>query len=161
MVIGIISDTHDQLDCIDRILAHFARRGVRHILHGGDFIAPFSVKRLSRAGCPVTAVFGNNDGEVLGIRKAFKGIGEIHGRVARVELGGRRIGLMHEPDFLEETAASGAFDVLVYGHSHEAEVRRVGATLIINPGAGGGVPDGEPTCCILDLATLEASIEHI
>jgi putative phosphoesterase len=161
VIIGIVSDTHDQLDCIDRILDHFARHEVDHILHGGDFVAPFSVKRLKRAGCPITAVFGNNDGERLGLRKAFKDMGEVHERMVKLELAGRRIALMHEPDFVEELAASGAFDVIVYGHTHGAEVRRVNETLVINPGGGGGVPDGNPTCCVLDLATLKATIDPI
>jgi hypothetical protein len=161
MILGILSDTHDQLESIDRILAHFEERSVEHILHAGDFIAPFSVKRLGRAGCPVTAVYGNNDGEVFGIKKAFEGIGEVHERMVRLKMGDRRIAMMHEPDFVEEIAASGAFDAVIYGHSHDAEVRCVGETLVINPGSGGGVPDGEPCCCVLDLKSMEATLETV
>ncbi len=161
MVVGILSDTHDQLDRIDAILDWFKKKRVEHILHAGDFIAPFSVKRLKNGGCPVTAVYGNNDGERAGIAKAFGDWGQVHERVAKLELGKRRILMMHEPDLLEEAAESGRWDVVIYGHSHGPEIRRVGECLIINPGGGGGVPDGDSTCILLDLSTMEAKIKAL
>ena len=46
MLIGVISDTHDRLPMIDAALALFARNRVEAIIHSGDFVAPFAVKRL-------------------------------------------------------------------------------------------------------------------
>lgn len=159
MLVGILSDTHDQLSMIDAAVDHFRRKGVEHVIHAGDFIAPFSVKRLKPLGCPVTAVFGNNDGEKDGIRRAFGDWGTVRERVARLTLADRRIMVMHEGDFVEEAAASGLCDVVIYGHSHEAEIREVGRCIVINPGACGGVPDCDPTCVLLDLDTMKAKMK--
>jgi hypothetical protein len=161
MLIGILSDTHDQLPQIDAAVAYFRKKGVEHLIHAGDFIAPFSVKRLKAVGCPVTAVYGNNDGERFGIRKAFGDWGEVHERVVKLELGGRRIVVVHEGDLVEELAASGLHDVVIYGHSHGGEIRGVGETLIINPGPGGGVPDGGAQCVLLDLAKMDAKVKGL
>jgi putative phosphoesterase len=161
MLIGVISDTHDQLGALDKAIAYLRKKQVEHVLHAGDFIAPFSVKKLADLRCPVTAVYGNNDGERNGIRSAFAEWGTVHARVARIELGERRILMVHEPDFVEEAAASGLYDVVIHGHTHEVGTREAGGALIINPGSTGGVPDVPPTCVILDLEKLKAKVHQL
>jgi putative phosphoesterase len=79
MKIGIMSDSHDNLKMVDMAVKIFLERGVQHVFHAGDIIAPFvvdSLKKLGR-GVPVTAVFGNNDGEKLFLIKRFEEIGSI------------------------------------------------------------------------------------
>jgi putative phosphoesterase len=58
--IGVISDTHDNLDSIKRAVAYFAEN-VEIIVHAGDVIAPFSAKIFKEADIPVYGVLGNND----------------------------------------------------------------------------------------------------
>lgn len=161
MVLGIISDTHDQLANIDKAVAYLRKKQVEHVLHAGDFVAPFAVKRLAALKCPVTAVYGNNDGERTGIRNALGEWGTVASRVVRLELAGRRILMMHEPDLVEESAASGLHDVVVFGHTHEASVEETGGCLVINPGSAGGVPDVPPTCVVLDLEKMKARIHDL
>ena len=66
----------------------------------------------------------------------------------------------HDPQF-GRYADSGA-DVVLYGHTHLPVVRRVGGTLIVNPGSVGEsrLEDGEPglSCAVLDPERLEATI---
>ena len=70
MLIGIFSDTHDQLIAIDRALEVFRQRKVDFVIHGGDLISPFAAKRL-KAGVtvPLYIIYGNNDGERDGLKK--------------------------------------------------------------------------------------------
>ncbi|MFC6438221.1 metallophosphoesterase family protein [Novosphingobium resinovorum] len=53
-------------------------------------------------------------------------------------------------------------DVLIYGHTHVPVVRRLGGTLVINPGSvGEGRPEPRGfvrSCAVLDTATGEARI---
>jgi len=67
---------------------------------------------------------------------------------------------MHEPACLEALAAGGKVDVIIYGHTHEIDVR-TGRTLVINPGEGGGWLSGRATAAILDLATMKVEVEEI
>jgi putative phosphoesterase len=100
------------------------------ILHAGDLTAPSVLATLERLG-RVEAVRGNMDAlpvkEVLPKR-----------RIA--EIGGARIGLIHDPGpALGRTRRlAQAFpdcDAVVYGHTHVPEIRRLGDRLILNPGS--------------------------
>ncbi len=105
----------------------------------------------------MVGVFGNNDGERFGLRAQFEPIGIIHRGPHVVERDGRRILLMHEPDELDPLAASGAYDVIVYGHTHAVDVRS-GPSLIVNPGEAGGWTTDRATVAVLDLGTMEAEV---
>jgi len=101
MLVGIMSDSHDNVPNIRKALDVLERRGVEAIVHAGDFVAPFAVKALAQFNGTIIAVFGNNDGEKFFLRKKFSPFGNIHERKWEGELGGRRILLIHEPDLLE------------------------------------------------------------
>ena len=60
----------------------------------------------------------------------------------------------------EPIAKSGEYDVVIYGHTHEIDVRKEG-TLIVNPGETGGWTTGRSTVAIVDLDSLEAEIREI
>ena len=153
MLIGIMSDTHDSLQAIANALDALRHRGVEHILHAGDFIAPFAVKALGGLSVPVTGVFGNNDGERAGLSMAFQSIGELSSGPVAVQLAGRRIALMHEPRLVRQLARSGEFDLCVFGHTHELAIETDGA-LMVNPGEVCAYVSGRATLVVLDLATM-------
>jgi putative phosphoesterase len=67
-----------------------------------------------------------------------------------LELGGKKVLLMHEPDNLDLLAASGRFDAIVYGHTHEADIR-TGKTIVVNPGEACGWLKGRRTIAVWDL----------
>ena len=157
MKIGILADSHDNVPRIRDAVELFKRQGVEHVLHAGDFVAPFAVEPLRQLTCPVTAVFGNNDGERLGLAARFRGIGEVHPNLANVVLAGRRIAVVHYPELALPLAESGALDVVVYGHTHEVDERR-GRSLLLNPGEVGGWLRGRSTVALLNLASLDVEI---
>lgn len=158
-LIGLIADTHDNKKAVLAAVEVFNRRGVSHVLHAGDYIAPFNAKWMADLGAPLTGVFGNNDGEKFGLRAQFdqQEVGPIHRAPYVAEVGGQKILMLHEPDEVDALAASGAYDVVFYGHTHEVDVRP-GDTLIVNPGEAGGWVTGRSTVGILDLATMEVEI---
>ncbi len=160
MWVGVMADTHDHMDRLRQALALFRQRGVDLVLHAGDIVAPFMSEPFREAGLRVVAVFGNNDGERLYLRERFSRVGEIHVGPYELELAGRRVLLMHEPYALEALVVSGRYDVIVYGHTHRAELRS-GSPLVINPGEACGWLTGQATCVVLDLRTLQAELVHL
>jgi putative phosphoesterase len=80
---------------------------------------------------PVTAVYGNTDD-----RFAMKLPGSID-----IVIDGLRIHVSHGHELGRPTPAQLAeaydADVIVYGHTHIQMIERVGAKLVINPGAAG------------------------
>ena len=159
-LIGIISDTHDNRGAIEKAVELFNRRNVSRVFHAGDFVAPFTVIDFSKLTCEMTMVFGNNDGERIGLHQSFSKLGTIGVGPVTVEHGGKRFILMHEPSCLDELDAGNRADVIIYGHTHDVDVRK-GQTVIINPGEGGGWLRGRATVALLDLTTMNVTIEEI
>jgi putative phosphoesterase len=156
MFVGVISDTHDDMDRLRAAVDFFNAKGMGHVLHAGDLISPFTFEVLCGLKSPLSAVFGNNDGDRLLLRE--KSGGTVHVQPLMVELGGRRIVVVHEPSSVEALAKSGEFDVVIYGHTHTPEARTVGKTLVINPGKAARLHKGESTLAVLNTEKLEAQI---
>ncbi|MBM4038948.1 MAG: metallophosphoesterase [Planctomycetes bacterium] len=156
VLIGVISDSHDNVPKLRATVEVFRKRGVQHIVHAGDYVAPFSVKVLVGCGIPFTGVFGNNDGERAGIGRLTK---EIHSEPYQVGLGGRRITLVHHLTKLPPEERTNA-DVIVFGHTHVPHVEQ-GPPLLVNPGECCGWVEGKCTVALLDTEALRATILEV
>ncbi|MCG8461001.1 MAG: metallophosphoesterase [Holophagales bacterium] len=158
MKLGVLADSHDNVPMVEAAVRRFTELGVELVIHAGDFVAPFAVAPLEALSCPVVAVFGNNDGERVGLANRFAaGIGEVHPILAEVEAGGRRIAAMHYPEMADAIAPGGTFDLVIYGHTHVVEIRP-GRSLVLNPGEAGGWLTGLATAAVVDLTSLDVEI---
>lgn len=118
--IGIISDTHNLL----RKEVLEALQGCELILHAGDISRQEILDQLERIA-PVRVVRGNNDrdwAEHIPMLLDF----DIHGL---------RICMTHKKKDLPQNCAE--YDLVVCGHTHRYEEKKVGATLYLNPGSCG------------------------
>ena len=162
MLIGVMSDTHDNIAQTKKAVARFNREGVERVLHAGDFVSPFMVDILKDLSAPLTGVFGNNDGDrpLLEQKSAALPNLTIAGNFARIEAGGLKIGLLHGNDrvLVEVLAGCGSLDLLVYGHTHTAEVRKKGSLLVVNPGEVYGHLTGKSTIALVNTAARSAEI---
>ncbi len=150
MKISIISDSHDNIDNLKKAIEISNNEKCEYLIHLGDIVSPFSAKILKEFNGLVKAVFGNNDGEVLGLKQIFNTFGgEIENSPCKFELGGKKFVIMHEPYFLEELAESQEFDYIFYGHLHKTDYKNIKRTYILNPGELGGWID-KPTFYILE-----------
>ncbi len=157
-MIGILSDSHDNLNSVRQVVRLFREMNCDLVLHAGDIIAPFTAQELRGCGCPVKAVFGNCDGEKEGLRKTFEGWGAIEEPPWRLEHGGLRLTLTHRDAGLNRLLRLSPGDVLIFGHTHQALVERRGGTLLVNPGEAGGWLRGKSTVALLNPATLAVDI---
>jgi len=155
MKIGILADSHDNIPAVAKAVSAFNDADVSLVVHAGDMVAPFVSIPLKNLRVEFTAVFGNNDGERIGLHNTFKG--RIHRPPHAFTFGGKNILLMHEPDNLDLLAETGHYHAIIYGHTHIPNVRK-GRTLVINPGECGGWLKGQRTVAIWDLATGDAQI---
>jgi len=157
-MIGVMADSHDNMTQIRKAVALFKDAGCDLVLHAGDVVAPFAVRELAALGCPVKAVFGNCDGEKQGLEMALEKFGEVRDAPLLFSHGGRRILLVHYHFSIATYASSGKTDIIIYGHTHKADIRREGTTLLLNPGEAGGWLTGKSTAALLDPEKLEAHI---
>jgi putative phosphoesterase len=127
----VVSDTHVSTAAALPTALFELAGAVDHVIHAGDHSSADVVAVLATFA-PVTAVHGNVEQAEVVERLPLQ---------ATVELGGVRIGVVHDAG-----ARAGRHErlerrfpgcgVVVYGHSHEPEVARSAAgTLVINPGS--------------------------
>jgi len=159
-MIGIISDSHDNMPKIESAVELFNSEGVELVLHGGDFISPLTADPFARLNAPFIGVFGNNDGERLYLTKKFEDIGKIYPDYHEFSFGERRGVLMHEPKFIDALVASGMYDLIVYGHTHKVDIRE-GKIVVVNPGECCGWMTGRATVVILDADTMQPRVIDI
>jgi len=121
--IGLISDTHGLL----RAEALDALRGYQHIIHAGDIGNAEILERLA-ALAPLTVVRGNNDTQPWA-----KHITDT----ALLEIGGKRLYVLHDVKQLAIAPAEQTIDVVIAGHSHRPVIKQHDGWLFVNPGSAG------------------------
>ncbi|WP_247730454.1 metallophosphoesterase [Halovivax limisalsi] len=165
MHVGIISDTHDDVEAAQRARTVFEHDGVEVVIHCGDYVAPPTLSAFE--GVEVHGVLGNNDGEIGGLHAAFDALGEgseLHGRFAELTFDGVSFAVLHGESTAEvdAIAASETYDVVCYGHHHEREHREVGRTVVLNPGAHyGRVPPDHRTVAVVDTETEAVGFREV
>ena len=162
MLIGAISDTHDNLPQVEKAVKYLNDQKVGLVLHAGDYVAGFVIPKFKQLNCKLIGVFGNNDGDHELLKKRFSETTNctIHERFAQVEVEGYRIALLHgtETELLDAIINSGYFDAVIHGHSHSKSIEKKGKTLAINPGEVCGYLTGKCTVALLDTVKREAKI---
>lgn len=136
MRIGVVSDTHGQRLFARAAADALAELDVARIIHCGDIGAAEIVPVF--ANWPTSYVLGNVDHDEQTVRGAILALGQdFLGRFAEVEWDGVRIAFLHGDDSrrLNETIASGEFQLVCHGHTHVWRQERLGETLVLNPGA--------------------------
>jgi uncharacterized protein len=163
MKIGLISDTHDNVENIKKAIKEFGDRCVELVLHSGDFVSPIAVE--SFAGFKLVGVLGNNDIDVSGLTQAFKNInGELIDEILDTTYDGLRFAMYHGTNYTkrESLAKSEKFDVFIYGHTHRKIIKNSGRTLIVNPGTAKGWFFGHyATAAVLDTSTRNVEVFDI
>ena len=162
MLIGLVSDSHDNLPLVEKSVQILNEQKVGLVLHAGDYVAPFVIARFKKLNCRFIGVFGNNDGDHELLKKRFDDTTncEVHDRFTQVVVDGYRIALLHgdELELLDAIIDSGYFNAVIHGHSHNRGVERKGKTLVINPGELCGYLTGKPSIAILDTSKDEARL---
>ena len=132
MRVAVIADTHMPRgrrrlpgSCVERL------RAADLILHAGDIVTADVLAELEALGPPVHAVHGNMDEPALQKRLPATLVAKV---------GGLRIGMTHDagPRVGREERLARRFPgcaAVVYGHTHQPQLERVGEVWILNPGS--------------------------
>jgi len=158
-MIGIVSDSHDNLKAIDKAVEFLKRSNIELLIHAGDIVSPFAAVKFNEIGCRPIMVFGNNDGERKLLSEKVK---EIH-ELAEFGYKGRSFAVYHGTirPVTRALVKSELYDVVISGHTHKPEISNNGRTLYINPGELCGYLTGKKTLCLLNLEKMKAEIVEI
>ncbi len=162
MKIGVLSDTHNNVD--NAVIARDAllTAQVDLMLHCGDITTPKIAKLFEDT--KIAFVMGNMDGDAVTIHKMVDGWPNASlGLTFTTEIGSKSVAMCHghQKDILAGFINGGDYDYVFHGHSHLRRDESVGGTRVINPGALGGRKPQSRSFCILDLETDGLSVVEI
>jgi hypothetical protein len=161
MRIGVVSDTHNHLPNVSRIVDILNDHRVDRVVHTGDITQVKTLEALARLDAPIHGVYGNNDfperhlldgaAERLGI--------QLHEPPLHLDWADRHVWVVHDPrDFearLPEAHAAGRGpDLILHGHDHRFRLEEHGTTVVFNPGECAGHMKGRNAIGLVDLVAL-------
>lgn len=159
MKIAVISDIHDNIWQLAKVLDSIVAMKPGAILCCGDLCSPFTLKQIADSfRGPVHLVFGNNDGDKFLLSKVAAKADNVtlHDTFFEAEFDSRRVAMVHFPELGRALAASDRYAAVFYGHDHQRAAERVGETWLVNPGEVMG-RFGPSTYAVYDTATHEAA----
>lgn len=164
MLLGVVSDSHDNLPKIEAAVTKLNSLKVEETLHAGDYCAPFAAVPYGKLTSRMHGVFGNNDAEIQKLQERFHVQGhEVKGRFASLERDSLRIALLHgdEPELTQSLARTQAYDLIVFGHTHAVSQEQMGKSILLNPGEICGYLSGKATIATFDTKTRQIEILEI
>uniref|UniRef100_A0A7C2V8Y7 Phosphoesterase n=1 Tax=Ignisphaera aggregans TaxID=334771 RepID=A0A7C2V8Y7_9CREN len=162
MLLGVMSDSHDNVYAIEDAIKVFREHDVDIVIHLGDVISPFALSKILEYPAKLIVVTGNNDGDILQLKEiASKGGAVLKQHMFVTNISNKRFLLMHGFGSREQTrgyaeamALTGSYDVVLYGHTHEAVAYFKNKVLVLNPGEVCGYITGRRTIALIDVDTL-------
>ena len=168
MNVCIVSDSHDRAEALASAVRAAAAQGAAAVIHCGDLIGAHTLRLAMSAGLPLHLIHGNNLGDPVALHRLSGesgGLLRYHGADARIELAGRRIFVVHYPDYGHAMACTGEWDLVCCGHSHRAGIEHIanvkgGKTWLVNPGTVAGI-SAPATWALGDLETMRFDLHTL
>jgi putative phosphoesterase len=152
MKIGVISDTHGDVEATQRALRILDSLNVSLTIHCGDVgeeILPLLAGRRFHFVC------GNMDARDPLAQQITDPEHTFHDQFGTLEIEGCRVAFLHGHDvkLLQHSIHSGHWDLLCHGHTHAYSKSREGRTVALNPGALSRTRC--PSLAVVELPSLE------
>lgn len=156
MLLGLLSDSHNNRPDVQYTIEVFKTLGVKVVLHMGDLISALLLEEFRDFSLYLS--FGNGDDPDNILSKASNFPDQlVCEEMLDLNLAGKRIFMIHGDHKieLERRILSGSYDYVFHGHTHRFRDEMIGSTRVINPGALGGRYIGERSFATLDLTKNE------
>ena len=170
MLIGIISDTHDNAINLLKAVKIFNEKKVDLVIHCGDWVSPYIVDFCDELNCKIISVFGNNEGDgyrFLTRHQKKKWNIEFNKGSVELDLDGKKAVVYHgdSKPLLKGLIDSQNYDIVFSGHTHKALIETKGKTLHVNPGSISGASESklsdQITIAVYDTQTNQAEIINL
>ena len=158
MLIGVVSDTHNNLKNIEKIISLFNDEGISLVIHTGDVANANSLNKFSKLNGKLIGVYGNNDRNEIGLEEVANNNNFLFQEPPNfITLCERKIAIFHEPDLIEDFLSRNQnIDLVVHGHTHRYRHEIKNDTLFFNPGESAGMQEGKNAIGLINLKSLEA-----
>ena len=161
MLVGVVSDTHNNVKNIKNIINIFNEEKVDIVIHTGDISKPETLRQFSALNCSMLGVFGNNDRTEMGLEEVCKNLSFIFKNPPySVKLNNKQIVIFHEPDQIDNYINSHKnIDLILHGHTHRYREEQIKGIACFNPGESAGLIEGKNALGLIDLSDM--SIKRI
>ncbi len=166
MQIVVLGDIHDRIRNLDKTLAVItADHNPELLICTGDVGNASTLLRLSQLfPGEIHAVTGNEDDEAemksaIGHERLLKVY--WHGLTGRLTLDKRHVAFTHKHKDADVLLTENRFDIVFYGHSHQAKLEHHGATWVVNPGDIQGRFGQNPSFVLYDTVTNEPTLHTV
>jgi putative phosphoesterase len=157
MIIGVLSDTHDNLNNLIYVLNTYREREIETLIHCGDLISLEMVSYFE--GFRVIYTTGNMDITTGAIKKRFTRMREDNfvGTVYRGEIDGVPMAATHShiDGKVMDLVQQKRYKWIFHGHTHKKRDETLQGARIVNPGALGGLGREPRSFCVVDLRAGE------
>ena len=155
MILGIISDSHDNLSALQDVLSKLESK-TDEIIHCGDAVSERAIQILEDSPFRVHLIRGNAD---TFSKDAIRSI-DYYEHGAEIDIDGRAIFVSHFPEIARIGAMSPTFDVVFHGHTHVQNDLLVDGTHMVNPGEIQG-RTGHKGYALYDTETNEVELKTL
>jgi len=119
MKLAVISDLHDNLTNLDKCLGWCSSNGMEALMFAGDLTNKDTLDYLAKKfSGSIYLVRGNACNYDEGLLKNYSKITYLTRAGGVTEVGGRSIGLCHEPDLIDNLLKQKP-EIIFYGHTHK------------------------------------------
>ena len=157
MLIGVVSDTHNNLKNIEEIISLFNGESVELVIHTGDITNANSLKLFQKLNAKLIGVYGNNDRNELGLHEVVtRNSFEFQNPPKLIRLHNRNIAIFHEPDEIEQyLSETKGINIVMNGHTHRYREEIFNKILYFNPGESAGMQKGANAIGLINLYNLK------
>lgn len=160
MKIAIISDTHDNVANIKKVINWLNKEEVKILLHCGDIATSETLKEgfVDFKG-EIHISLGNAD-----IRHDLEpgkyGNCDVLSGFGKINLDKKRIAFVHFPEEAKDLAEGNKYDLVFYGHTHKPWEEKMGNCRLVNPGEAAG-QFYKPTFAVYDTGSDKLELKII
>ena len=157
MLVGVVSDTHNNIKNIKKIIYLFNEEQVDLVIHTGDISKASTLEIFSNLNSPLVGVFGNNDR----IEEGLKEVCEVYDfnfqePPLSLTLENKKVAVFHEPELIEGYIKDHQdTDLILYGHTHRYKEEKVGDIIYFNPGESAGSMEGKSAIGLINMCNLK------
>ena len=157
MLVGVVSDTHNNIKNIKKIINLFNEAQVELVIHTGDISKAETLRNFSELDAPLVGVFGNNDRVEEGLKEVCEEYNfKFQEPPLSLTLENKKIAVFHEPDLIKDYIKEHKdIDLILYGHTHRHKEEKIDKTVYFNPGESAGSMEGKSALGVVNLNNLE------
>ena len=157
MLVGVVSDTHNNIKNIKKIISLFNEEQVDLVIHTGDITKATTLEIFSNLNSPLVGVFGNNDRIEEGLKEVCEEYNfNFQDPPLSLTLEHKKVAVFHEPELIDDYIKDYKdTDIILHGHTHRYKEEKVYGIIYFNPGESAGSMEGKSAIGLIDMRNLK------